>query len=147
MSLADIKEWIAFIWPFISPIAALLCTFTLVSFFKSILKNYAKDKMDDFTRILTIRLIAFVTGYSMAFIFLNDLDNAGQWAFGLAVLNIPIYSAILKYASAKQWLVIVALLKGRKLVVRQEGDKVTEKVMDENDKTVSLKEYIRRQND
>lgn len=144
MSLADIKEWVEFIWPFISPLAALLCTFTLVSFFKSILKHYKRDVWDKFTLTLVIRIIAFITGFSMAFIFLRDLDNAEQWAIGLAILNIPIYSGILKYAASKQWLPLIALLKGRKLSVRQEGDTITEKITDDDDLTMITREYRRK---
>lgn len=137
MTLADIKEWVEFLWPFISPIAALLCTFTLVSFFKSILKHYKRGIWDKFTMVLIIRLAAFITGYAMAFVFLRHLDSAGQWALGLAILNIPIYSAMLNYAASKQWLGAVAILKGRKVIVRQdEHGEMVEKVMDDNDKTM-----------
>lgn len=143
MSLNDIKQWIEFLWPFISPLAALFCTFTLVTFFKSIIKHYKRGVWDKFTLDTLTRVIAFVTGYAMAYVFLRDIENAGQWAFGLAVLNIPIYSALIKFATARQWLWAVAVLKGRKLTVRQENGETVEKIMDDDDKTM----MVRRKDD
>jgi phosphate/sulfate permease len=143
MSLSDIKQWVEFLWPFISPVAALLCTFTLVSFFKSILKHYRSSKWDKFTVVMVTRLIAFITGYAMAYFFLGHLDGAEEWALGLAILNIPIYSGLIKFATHRQWLWMIALLKGRRLVKRQENGETVEKVMDEDDKTM----IMRRTND
>ena len=141
MSLADIKEWLEFLWPFIRPLAALLCTFTLVSFFKSIIKQWKRGIWSEFKLDTTTRIIAFFTGYAMAYIFLKDVEYAEQWAFGLAVLNIPIYSGLIKFATHKQLLWLIAILKGRKLVKRKEGDEMVEKVMDEDDKTMMARRY------
>lgn len=143
MSLDDIKQWVEFFWPYIRPLAALFCTFTLVTFFKSILKHYKRGIWDKFTIVTLTRIIAFITGYAMAYAFLNDLENAEQWALGMAVLNIPIYSGLLKYATSKQWLWAVALLKGRKLTVRHENGETVQKILDDEDKT----EFVRRVND
>lgn len=128
MGTSEILKWgIDHLWLLVS----VAVTIAIVQMFKVPFKHYF-PAMDKVTRKMIIFLFAFFAGYLITQYLMAGDPEQKKWAATIAFLNPAIYIGLLAYATKKRMLWLVAILKARRFVVRDD----VEKVIDHDDKTM-----------
>ncbi len=105
---------------FVEVITAMAVTLTVVQLIKAGAKMYkrASTEQERDRRKLLNFLISFLVGI-IAGIYM--IDPPSQWPFLIGLFNSVIYLFLVRLAYAKNWLVLLSLLKSRKLQRGKDG--------------------------
>lgn len=98
-------------------LAALVVALIVVQGFKSVVKWFWFEKHLKLRR-LTLFLVAYISGFQSTEYFVTD---PGKLSVFIALVNPVVYIALSRLAYAKNWLWLLALLKGRKLKRDKDG--------------------------